>query len=112
MSNGPFFLFNELISTDASMGADVTSTVKDISECTCVAVQGVWSAGSSPVGNMILQASLDDVTYSDISTLAVSGNSGSNLFNVDNPGYRYLRLFYDRTSGSGTLNVRISGKRV
>lgn len=108
----PVFLFDESLASAQSMGADVTSSARDISEANIVAIQGVWSSGTSPVGNMIVQGSIDGTTYSDIDTLAVSGNSGSNLFNVVDPGYRYIRLFYDRTSGTATLNVRISAKRV
>jgi hypothetical protein len=111
MADSPVFMFNDLIISDQSMGGDVTSTVVDISEAGTIAVQAVWSAGSTPIGSAILQASLDDVTYTDVSSSAVTGNSGSILFNLDEPGYRYLRLFYDRTSGSGTLNARMTAKR-
>lgn len=112
MSDKPRFVFNENIITTGSMASSITSTSYDVSEVNNVAVQAVWSSGSTPVGTTTLEASLDDTNYTEItdSSLAVSGNSGSNFYNIQDPGYRYLRLKYNRTSGSGTLNVKISGK--
>lgn len=106
------FLFNNQIVTDGSMGADVTSSTQEIMGARSISVQCVWSAGSTPVGFTILQGSLDNINFTDLdsSSLGVSGNTGSNFYNVDLPAYPYIRVFYDRTSGSGTLNVKISAK--
>jgi hypothetical protein len=61
---------------------------------------------------MILQGSIDDQTYNDISSQAVSGNSGNILFNVERAGYSYFRITYSATSGSGNLTVKYNLKKV
>ena len=113
MSSQPIFSLNNSVIIDASMGASVNSNVQEISECNCIAVQVIWSAGSNPIGSVKLQASLDNITFTDISgtSLSVSGNSGSHFYNFDRPGFPYLRVVYTRTAGSGTLNAKICGKR-
>lgn len=93
-----------------SMGQDRTSDAIDVQECRSYCVQAVWSAGSSPVGVFYLQGSVDASTYTDITSSAVSGNSGSILFNVELPAYRYIKTFYDYTSGTGTLTVKVNLK--
>lgn len=110
MSMTSILLFNSDTITAASMGADVTGTALDVAEATQVAVQSVWSAGSSPVGAMIVEVSNDGTNFTSIDSQAVSGNTGSLIYNSNVVGYRYIRAFYDRTSGSGTLTVKISAK--
>lgn len=109
----PIFGINTPIITAGSMATSLTSTSTEIKEYKGYAIQAVWSAGSTPVGSTKLQVSLDNTTFTDVtgSDLAVSGNSGSNFYNVELANYPYVRLVYTRTSGSGTLNVSISAKR-
>ena len=107
----PNHILNSQIFSATSMGADATSTAVNINEVVTMAIQAVWSDGSTPVGVLILQVSNDGDTYTDADSQNVSGNSGSIIWNVERPGYGYVRLFYDRTSGSGTLNARLNGKR-
>lgn len=104
------FKFNSNSITAASMGADATGTGLDVAEATYIAVQSVWSAGSTPVGFILVQASNDDSTYTTIDSQAVSGNTGSLMYKASDVGYRYVRAYYSRTSGSGTLSVKIAAK--
>lgn len=108
----PNHILNVAVFTNASMGADATSSSQNVNETTTIAVQAVWSAGSTPVGELILQTSNDNVTFTDTDSRNVSGNTGSIMWNIDRPGYGFVRLFYDRTSGSGTLNASVNGKRI
>ncbi len=94
-----------------TMGADITSTAVDVKESRSYAVQAVWSAGTSPVGVLYLQGSLDNVTYTDITSSAVSGNTGSILINVELPAYQYIKVFYDRTSGTATMTAKVNIKQ-
>lgn len=109
----PIFSINEQIVINGDMSGDVTSDAQEIKEVKGYAIQAIWSAGSTPVGSTKLQASLDGTNYTDIdgSSISVSGNSGSNFYNIELANYPYVRLVYTRTSGSGTLNVSISAKR-
>jgi hypothetical protein len=73
------------------------------------ACQVTWSGGTSPVGNIKVQASLDNSTWSDVPTVtsAVGANSGTAFFNVDGIHYRYIRVAYAFTSGTGTLSTPV-----
>ncbi len=111
-SGTAIFAFNDDLVVDASMGADVTSDSYEVKEQKTLAFQAVWSGGGSPNGLMELQGSLDNVNFTRIqgSVLAATGNSGTNGWNIENPGYPWIRFVYTRTSGTATLNVKISGK--
>lgn len=106
------------IITDGSMTGDITSSEISVTHSPRAkaifeyCVQAVWSAGSSPLGTLKLQASIDNSNYVDISgtTVGVSGNTGSVIWNITNHSYKYLRLIYTRSSGSGTLNAYFNGK--
>lgn len=107
----PKLSFNDLYVAAGDMSADITQSPSTfVGEVEHVAVHAVWT-GTSPVGNLIVQGSNDNTNFTQISTDAVSGNSGSIMKNMPSVGYVFLRVFYDVTSGTGTLNVRISGKR-
>jgi len=107
----PLILFNlKIIDAGSMASATLTSQIIDISEVSCFAVQSVWD-GATPIGTISYQASLDGTNFTEISNASVSGNTGSLLLNVVNPGYVSFRTVYTKTSGSGTLNIRMSAKR-
>lgn len=115
------------IITSGDMSGSLTSIGIDLQQLVLGSVQAVWSGGSSPVGDLTLEVSNDIVqvslgtnpaanvsnwiTYTG-STQSVSGNTGSAMYNITDMGYRWLRLKYTRTSGSGTLNAIFFGKGV
>lgn len=94
-----------------SMGSDITGTPVDVTECITYAIQADWSAGSTPIGNMLFYGSNKGVIYTQFATIPVSGNSGSDLLNVERVGYNWVRVDYQRTSGSGTLTATVNTKR-
>lgn len=87
------------------------------------AIQAEWTGGSAS-GTLILQLSTDIVnvasganpaanvvnwsTYSGSST-TVSG-PGNFVWNAADAGYRWVRLLYTKSSGTGTLNATFLGK--
>lgn len=85
------------------MGASFTSSSQNLDSTLAYCIQAIWASGSTPVGTITLQGSLDDSTYTDLTTASVSGNSGSVMFNIERPAYRYVRFTYTRTSGSATM---------
>lgn len=95
----------------ADMSKNETSIVLDISEAGCYCLQADWT-GSSPVGNLVIMASTNNIQFDPISTNAISGNTGSLIINVERPGYFYIQLLYQFTSGTGTLNTTVSAKRI
>lgn len=104
----------------AAMNANVTSTVENINNALRFSIQTYWTGGATPVGNLILQGSNDmrlladiadaNAVFTDITTTAVSGNTGNILYNVENPSYSFVRIFYDNTSGNATLTATITVK--
>ena len=112
--NEPLLLFNNVsLLAATSMASNITSPAYDVSETTTYNIQAVWS-GSTPIGTTQLQASQDGVTYTliDGSILAVTGNTGSNMYNVQLPAYKWVQLVYTSASGTGTMTATISGKLI
>lgn len=117
--------------TNGDMSADITSQVTVLQSLTRVSYQAIWSGGSTPIGTFAIEASNDyelnpDGTVKnsgtwkalpiilDDGTVALSapitGNSGTGIINADGIAEYAVRCFYDRTSGSGTLNVIVNAK--
>lgn len=109
----PIHIYNVKMLDAVTMAANRTSEGTNLETTVSCAVQVVWSGGASPVGTIALEASNDDVTYTQIdeSVLPVSGNSGSHMINIEKPAYSLVRVVYTRTSGAGNLTVIINGKR-
>jgi hypothetical protein len=109
---------SDIIVDSASMAADVTSEGILLDQIYGLSFQCIYSG--SPVGDLILQASCDDVTKPELATTwtNISGATvaiaaaGSTLFNVDRVYYKFIRVFFDRSSGSGSLTVTYNGKGV
>lgn len=110
--NLPIHLFNIQLLAAADMSADATSASLDVKEAVTVAIQAVWT-GATPIGTLHIQASCDGTNFTDVSggSQAVTGNTGTLLFNLPNIGYSQLRAFYDNTSGTGNITVTANGKR-
>lgn len=114
LSQTAIFVFNLDVAVNQSMGATFNTDSVETKEAKTIAIQATWSGGGSPVGNMEIQGSLDNVNFTRIqgTVIAVSGNSGSNGWNIQNLGFAYIRLRYVRTSGTATVNVKIAGKTI
>lgn len=80
-----------------------------------VAVQVSNDYALSPNGQEVLDAGtwttlpLMDDSGVIVSSLPVTGNTGTLFVDVTTAAYA-IRLFYDRTSGTGTLQATIVGK--
>ena len=75
----------------------------------------VWSAGSTPVGEVQVFVSnepdhTDEQELPLSATLAVSGSSGTHVANIDDIPNRYMRLKYVGASGSAVGQVWFFGK--
>lgn len=110
--------------TAQSMGASLASAGIFLANQYAYSIQGVWSAGTSPVGTFKLQGSNDSgdigsgqgvsqpTNWTDIadSAQAISGNTGSILYDVTQCSYRFVRLVYTRVSGTATLSATMQVK--
>jgi len=110
-------------SVSGNMTATIISPVTIIQNLSMISYDCSWT-GTSPVGTITVQSSN---TYSqnaagvvqnagDWNTLplsgtaSVSGNTGSGVVDVTASGLYAVRLVYTPASGTGTLNVTVSGK--
>ena len=95
----------EIVSaTDAS--ADITSAPVDLGEQTEYSVQVAFSSGTLN-GTLTLEASNDKTTYATITGTSQAVASGApHVYNVGGAGYRFFRLFWDATSGTGTATAK------
>jgi hypothetical protein len=113
MSNDlPIHLYYNDLAIDANMSGNIISSSQNLNGTISFAIQFIWT-GTTPVGVSSLWVSNDDVNYSEIpaSVLAVTGNTGNHIINVEKPGYSYVRAQYESTSGTGTMDININGKR-
>lgn len=103
--------------------ATITSSVTDIRYLDNVSIQCIFTG--TPTGSFALEGSLDYLrvnaqvtnsgTWTPItlsSTPAASGSAGNILLDLNQLSFPYIRIVYTKSSGTGVLNVYISGKAV
>lgn len=120
--------FSAILNGDMSQ-ASLTSTVSVIPTITRIGYSFSWS-GSSPVGAVSIQLSNDYslnpggtvynagtwTTYSfpyagsNVTSVAVSGNTGTLFINLVDIAAYAIRAVYTKTSGTGTLQCLMTGK--
>ena len=73
------------------------------------AIQAVFTG--APVGALKLQANVGGPTWTDVdgSTAAVAA-AGNFMWNLSAAGFNSVRVVYTKTSGTGTMTVRVNGK--
>jgi hypothetical protein len=98
---------------DITSGVTTSSSLVDVSDCTALAVQAVWS-GTSPSGTVTIEASLDGVNFSTYgaSSISVTGASGSGVVSSGPIGFPFVRATFTYTSGTvASLKVYLSSKQ-
>lgn len=109
---------NEAIVSAGDMSANINSSATLIEWVFGYSIQVVMSG--APVGSLKLQASNDfdagrpmaaPVNWTDIAltTQAVNG-AGTAFYNIPDSMYRWVRLVYTFTSGTGSMTARIQTK--
>lgn len=110
-----------LSSTAMTGTATLTSTGIDLISAYAFSIQVTWSGGSATVGTFKLQASNDPgdngsgqgvsqpTHWTDVtsSSQAISGTPGSIMYDVTECAYRWVRLSYTNTSGTGTIQTAV-----
>jgi hypothetical protein len=108
------------------MSTNLTSKVTDIRYLDNIAIQLNWTG--SPTGTFVIEGSLDYVpppsaggtavnagTWNAIPvspTPAPAGSADSQLIELNQKAFPFIRTRYVKTSGTGTCNAYISGKAV
>lgn len=99
------------IVASGDMTNSITSSSFLIEHMPLVGIQVNWASGSSPVGSLQLQGSIDGTNYFDVgSSVAVSGNAGVKYLTDASAAYLYCRFKYTATSGSATMNAYAEAK--
>jgi len=112
--------------TAGDLSASFNTDAVNLISIYAYSIQVTWGSGSSPVGTFKLQGSNDPgdngsgqgvsapTNFTDISSSsqAISGNSGSIMYDVTECSYRWVRLVYTRASGNATVtaaNINVKG---
>jgi hypothetical protein len=93
-------------------GGTITSSAVSVEHLLNGCIQAVFSGGGSPVGSLAVEAGNDGTTFLALggsATVAISAD-GTNLIHLSNMGYKWIRLKYTRTSGTGTLVASLHAK--
>lgn len=105
------------------MSGSISSNPFRVENMDLAALQAVWT-GAAPTGTFKLQASCDAGTdaqtgpsgfgVTNWTDVASSSNaitaSGDFMWNLTDMGYRWVRVVYTRTSGTGTLLITANAK--
>lgn len=104
-------LFNIKVFDNLPMTTNAVSESLNIQQAAGYSVQAVWN-GTSPVGTFEIQGSNDNSNFTTVtsSPIAISGNDGTILVNVEFAQYGYVRVKYNFSSGTGTLTVHINSQ--
>lgn len=101
------FTINAYASSDVmvnaqSMGASFNGTAKQL-VVTGFSIQSVYSG--TPSGTLKLQGSNDGTNYDDVpsASSALTGSAGSSLWNLSNIYFKYIRVVWTRTGGTGSV---------
>lgn len=93
-----------------SAAADRNSGSIDLVDLYRFAIQVVFT-GVDVVGTLKLQASLDNVTWVDVANSAQAVTASANhIWDVQAAGYRWVRVNWDYTSGTGNITATIAIK--
>lgn len=121
------------IVVNGSMSGNIFSPAIDMQQVWVYSMQafytGVSAAAVAGAGTMKLQVSNDNPSTQlsgstswaiqhwddyggSLSSTSIVAGSSSSLWNVNNPGYRWVRFAYIAASGTGILSVNYFGKSV
>jgi hypothetical protein len=105
------------VMTAGDMSGSLQTNAVDMLSLTFGAIEAIWTG--APVGNFSVDGSIDNVqSSSDVVNWyptntevdPPAGSSSSTLINLSGIGFRWIRLSYIASSGTGSLNVIVFGK--
>lgn len=119
----------QLVISSQSMAANITSSPTILQSITKLSYQAVWT-GTTPVGTLSVQVSDNYSLNQDgtqnyagdwntltlnlngalVTSIPVSGNSGTIFIDVYVTAAYAGRLVYTRASGTGTMSATVNGK--
>lgn len=109
---GPFALLSS-----GDMSGDLESAAIDMLSLPFGAIEAVWTG--SPTGTLKIEGSIENVPSAEdvtrwydtgTSVGSPAGSGSSTLVNLAGVGFRWLRVVYERSGGSGSLDITGFGK--
>jgi len=103
--------YPSIILVNGNMAGNLTSSIWQLQYMYGASASCVVSAGSTAVGTLSLQGSVDGIDFTTLgapvspATLAVTSGGNTYIFDVTQTSVQYLRITYTATSGAGTLNI-------
>ena len=102
-------IMNKKLMDGVSLGASVDSAALDMSSVKDTCLQITFSSGAT--GSIGILGSNDDANYGIVaSAIAISGSAGTSMVPLSNIGFKFLKISYTRTLGTGTITVIVGGK--
>lgn len=98
---------NKKVLDAVSLASNQTSDSIELNDSRGYCVHSIITG--SPVGSLIVEVSNDNSNFVAEDTYAVSA-AGQRLYNKDGAYYKYIRVRYSFTSGSGSLTSYVSTK--
>lgn len=98
---------------DVQMDQDQTSSEIDVSRYDSASINVIWDNTLTPIGELIFQVrNGDDDDWFDLNageTIVVPtvapDDTDKFVLNITELDFKWIRLFYDRTSGDGTISA-------
>ena len=93
------------------MSSSITSATTNFQYLDNIGLQLIYTG--APIGTITLEASLDGATWStlDVGPVVVNG-AGSDLVTLNQLPYNQMRIKYNKTSGTGSLDAYITSKMI
>ena len=85
-----------------AFSADLLGPSIDAAQFRSVSMTVVNNATNTPVGNLFIQGSNDNVTFVNITAATAVSGAESNVLEITSLAARYVRLFWDYSSGGAS----------
>lgn len=97
--------------TAGDLAGDYTSVALDVSDYDRFMLQLIWTG--TPTGTFVIQTTVDDATWDDLDldpAPAPAGADGHHTIEFGQPALKSIRIFFDRTSGTGSFDAHLYGR--
>ncbi len=111
----PLTQFNIKLADAISTGASFDTSEQDVRECTQFTIYYTWTGSSN--GYVRVQTTpTPEIAASWVTisggSVRVDNTNTAGAVSVSEGGHQYIRVSFERVSGTGTLSATISGKRI
>lgn len=94
--------------------ASTTSSSTNVQYTDNIGIVLAWT-GSTPIGTITVQGSNDNTNWATLdfgSAISITGDSGTDLLNINQFPCSYIRIVYTKSSGTGTITASMTTKQI